>query len=149
MRQDINITAITGRLTRDFELKYTNSGFPVGQGSIAVNERKKDQGEWIDYASFFDFKLSGKITEGLAQYLTKGKQIAIDGHFRQERWNDKNSGETRSRVFLIANNIQLLGNNSGTGGGGSRPNNRGNDYQNRNRVIKDSDTKDFEDDIPF
>jgi single-strand DNA-binding protein len=116
---DINKVFIIGRLTRDAELKYTEAGMPVSRFSIACNEKHKKGEEWVDEVNYFDIVLWGKTGEKLHQYLAKGKQIAIDGKLKQERWQDRDTGNNRSKVSITALNIQLLnsGNNNNGGGG--------------------------------
>jgi single-strand DNA-binding protein len=104
---DVNHVTLIGRLTRDAELKYTAGGQAVCKFSIAVNRRRKNGDQWIDEASFFDIVLWGKTGETLNQYLTKGKQIAVDGELRQNRWEQ--DGQARSKVEVMASNVQLLG----------------------------------------
>lgn len=117
MAADINSVTIVGRLTRDAELKYTNSGSAVTSMGIAVNRSRKDGDQWVEEANFFDVSLWGRRGESLNQYLQKGTRIAVTGELRQERWEQ--DGQKRSRVVIHANNIQLLGgNNPGQGGGG-------------------------------
>jgi single-strand DNA-binding protein len=106
---DINKVMLVGRLTREAELKYTSNGFAVASFAIAVNRRRKNGDQWVEEASFFDINLFGKSAEGLKQYLVKGKQVAIEGELRQERWEQE--GQSRSKVVVIANNVQLLGGN--------------------------------------
>ncbi len=110
---DLNRVALVGRLTRDAELRYTASGLPVCNFSVAVNRRRKNGDEWLEEASFFDIVLWGRQGEALNQYLVKGKQIAIDGELRQNRWEQ--DGQPRSRVEVVANTIQLLGAGQGQG----------------------------------
>ena len=104
---DINNVFIVGRLTKDMELKFTSSGTPVGSMSIANNWSKKSGDKWEDEVNFFDVTLWGKLAESLSQYLTKGKQIAVSGELRQDRWEQ--DGQHRSRVKINASSIQLLG----------------------------------------
>ena len=104
---DINTVTLIGRLTRPGELKYTNSGMGVSKFSIAVNRRKKSGDQWEDEVSFFDCTMFGKRAESLNQYLTKGKQVAVNGELRQNRW--EKDGQTRSKVEIIVNDLQLLG----------------------------------------
>lgn len=102
-----NYTCI-GRLTKDAEIKYTQSGAMIVNFSIAVNEKYNDN-EWCN---FFDVELWGKAGNNLNKYLTKGKQIHLSGKLKQDRWQDKQSGQTKSKIKIIANNfngIQLLG----------------------------------------
>lgn len=108
---DINKTVLVGRLTRDIEIKYTNSGAAIGNLSIAVNRSRKQDDQWIDETSFFDVKIYGKTAESLRPYLTKGKQITVEGFLKQERW--QKDGQNFSRVIVGVENVQLLGGNSG------------------------------------
>ena len=116
---DLNHVVLVGRLTRDAELKSGN-GFMVSNFSIAVNRKKKQGDEWIDEANFFDVALFGKQAESLHQYLVKGKQVGIDGELRQDRWQQ--DGQNRSKVFVVANSIQLLGGNNGNTENGHKNN---------------------------
>jgi single-strand DNA-binding protein len=119
---DLNRVTLIGRLTRDAELKYTSGGTAVCKFSIAVNRRKKNGDEWVDEASFFDVVLWGRQGEAVNRYLLKGKQVGVDGELRQERWQDRDSGQSRSKVEIEASNIQLLGggNNNDDDSGRSR-----------------------------
>jgi single-strand DNA-binding protein len=112
---DINHVVLVGRLTRDAELKYTAGGQAVCKFSVAVNRRKKSGEQWVDEANFFDIVLWGRQGEALNQYLVKGKLVGVDGELRQDRWEQ--DGQNRSKVEIVANNLQLLG-GSGTGSGG-------------------------------
>ena len=133
MSEDLNSINLVGRLTRDADLQYTKTGYPVLKMSIAVNRRKKQGDQWVNEASFFDINLFGKRGESLCQYLTKGNQIAITGELRQERWQQ--DGINRSKVVIEAGNIQLLG---------GRPEMRQDGYS---RPPESSGK--FEDDIPY
>ena len=106
---DINTATLIGRLTKDEVIDYTPGGMPVGSISLAINRKVKKGQEWVDEVNYFDVAIFGKQAESLKQYLTKGKQIGITGYLKQERWTDKNSGQNRSAVKIIANDIQLLG----------------------------------------
>lgn len=107
MSTDINTVVIAGRLTRDAELSYTQSGTALCKLSMAVNRSVKNGNEWTDEANFFDCTLWGKRGESLNQYLSKGQQIVVQGQLRQERW-DKD-GQKRSKVTIHVDNIQLTG----------------------------------------
>jgi single-strand DNA-binding protein len=113
---DLNHVVLIGRLTRDAELKYTASGQAVCKFSIAVNRRRKNGDQWEDEANFFDIVLWGRQGESLNQYLVKGKMIGIEGELRQDRWQQ--DGQNRSKVEIVANNIQLLGGSGGSNPGG-------------------------------
>jgi single-strand DNA-binding protein len=155
MANDINLVTLVGRLTRDSELKYTNSGTAVCKFSLAVNRKKRSGDQWTDEVSYFDVVLWGKQGEALQQYLAKGKQVAVSGELRQNRWEQE--GQSRSKVEIIANNLQLLGGNTG-GGGGNFGSGRSEDSSSKpsNKPafggFQPSDSngpEDFEDDIPF
>ena len=142
MAEDINSVTLIGRLTRDAELKYTNTGTAISKFSIAVNRRLKRNDQWTDEVSYFDCVLWGKRGEGLNQYLSKGTQIAVAGELRQNRWEQ--DGQKRSKVEIIANNIELLG--GGKGGNTAKSN-----YSPEQKPEEDSfgGSEEFNDDIPF
>ena len=112
---DINSVIIVGRLTRDVELKYMNNGNAVASMSIAVNRSKREGDQWVSEAHFFDVSYFGKGAEAVKPYLTKGKQIAVQGSLRQNRW--EKDGQKQSRVVIVADSVELLGGNGGNGGG--------------------------------
>ena len=145
---DLNNVVLVGRLTRDAELKYSNTGVALTNLSLAVNSRAKRDDTWQDEAHFFDAVLIGRRAEALAQYLVKGKQIAIQGELRQNRWEQE--GQRRSRVEIFVRDIQLLG--GGRAGGpdsaGYVP--EGGRTEERGRGDRDVPlADDFDDDIPF
>jgi single-strand DNA-binding protein len=106
---DLNHVIIIGRLTRDCELKTTSGGMAIANLSLAVNRRVKKGEQWTEEVSFFESVLFGKTAEGLKPYLLKGKQIAVEGELKQERW--EKDGQSRSKVVINASNVQLLGGN--------------------------------------
>lgn len=121
---DLSVAVLVGRLTRDAELKYTNSGQPVSHFSVATSSRKKKGDQWIDEASFWDVDYWGKPAESINQYLTKGKLVAVEGAMRQDRWEQ--DGQQRMKVIITANTVQLLGSGQGgQGGPGSQGANQG------------------------
>lgn len=124
---EINSAILIGHLTRDEELKYTPGGMAIGNLSIAINRRVKKNQEWVNEVNYFDVVIFGKQAENLQRFLTKGKQIGVSGFLKQERWQDAQSGQGRSSVKIIANDIQLLG---GKDGGQSQGNDAG--YDNNN-----------------
>ncbi len=119
---DTNHVVIVGRLTRDLGTDERSFGYIAnGQAraniSIAVNRSRKQGDTWIDEANFFDVTIWGKTAENLKPYLTKGKQILVDGHLKQDRW--EKDGQKFSRVSIVADNVQLLGGRSDNVGGQS------------------------------
>lgn len=146
MANDINSVILVGRLTRDAELKYTSSGTPVCKFSLAVNRRKRSGEQWSDEANFFDVVLWGRFGETMNQYLQKGKQVCVEGELRQNRWEQ--DGQSRSKVEIIANNMQLLGSTGGSSGGQTRSAQASQPFE-RYSQQPSSGPEDFEDDIPF
>ncbi len=109
MAGDLNMVAMVGRLTRDSELRMTQSGNGILRFSIAVNRRKRTaDGNWEDEANFFDCSMFGKNAQTMANYLKKGRQVAIQGELRQDRWNGQD-GQARTRVEIAVNSLQLVG----------------------------------------
>jgi single-strand DNA-binding protein len=141
----MNNVSLVGRLTRDAELKYTTTGNGICEFALAVNERKKQGDDWVDVANYFDVTLFGRRGEALNQYLLKGKQVGISGRLQQQRWENK-EGQKRSRVVVIANEIDLLG-----GRDDGRSNTLGGERQAKAAQRSDSadDQDEFPDGIPF
>lgn len=149
---NINRVILTGNLTRDVELRHTNAGTAVANLRIAVNTRVKNgqTGEWGDKPNYFDVTVWGKQGENCAQYLSKGRPIAVDGRLEWREWQDNNQNKRQS-VEIIADSIQFL--NSGDGGGGD-----GGSQSVQPQSDVPADTADFgapvaasgqDDDIPF
>ncbi len=147
---DINHVVLVGRLTKDAELKYTNTGFAIANFSLAVNRRIKKDDNWQEEVSFFNAVLFGKRAEGIHQYLVKGKQIGIQGELRQNRWEQE--GQPRSKVEIIVNDIQLLG---GRGSDQTQPDftSQGSQGSQVSQGVPPRQERptadDFDDDIPF
>ena len=156
---DLNHVTLVGRLTRDAELKYTANGAAVSKFSLAVNRKVKRGDNWEDEVSYFDIVLWGRQGEALNQYLTKGKQVGIAGELRQDRWQQ--DGQNRSKVDVIAQNVQLLGGGSDSRQSSGNGNSAGNESRGNSgysgggnqRGSTQSYTRDnedgFTDDIPF
>ena len=106
----INRVIITGNLTRDPELRHTNGGTAVCSLRVAVNTRRKDQstGEWVDKPNYFDVTVWGQQGENCAQYLAKGRPVAVDGRLEWREWEGEN-GQKRQAIDIIADSVQFLG----------------------------------------
>ncbi len=114
---DLSVAVLVGRLTRDAELKYTPSGQAICHFSVATSSRVKKGDQWLDEPSFWEIDLWGKLGETLNQYLVKGKLVAVEGDMRQDKW--EKDGQSRMKVVIKANDVQLLGTGGGSGGSGS------------------------------
>jgi single-strand DNA-binding protein len=151
---NLNVVCITGNLTKDPELRSIPSGTSVCKLRVAVNSRRKDaSGEWVDKPNYFDVTVWGAQGENCANYLSKGRPVAVDGRLEWREWESQD-GSKRQAVEIIANNVQFLGSRSDNAGGGGG----GNGFQGSSDVP--ADTSDFEgatvsaggdkdDDIPF
>jgi single-strand DNA-binding protein len=117
---NINRVIITGNLTRDPELRSTGGGMSVCGLRIACNTRRKDSasGEWVDKPNYFDVTIFGRQGENAAQYLSKGRGVAIDGRLEWREWQDQ-QGNKRQSIDIIADNVQFLSDGGGGGGGGN------------------------------
>lgn len=117
---DYNRVILLGRLTRDVELKYTQSGLAVTDISLAVNDRRKSQsGEWVEETTFVDVTLWGRTAEVAGEYLSKGSPAFIEGRLKLDRW--EKDGQKFSKLHVVGERLQLLPTGSRGGGGGGAP----------------------------
>ena len=104
MANDTNQVVLIGRLTREAETSYANSGIAIAKFSLAVGEKYKDK----ENTSFFNCVLFGKTAENLITYLTKGKQVCVVGKLKQDRW--EKDGAKKSSISIVVNSLQFLQN---------------------------------------
>ncbi|HEY8236350.1 MAG TPA: single-stranded DNA-binding protein [Gaiellaceae bacterium] len=121
MAANINRVVLVGNLTKDPELRHTPSGTAVCSLRLAVNTRRKDSatGEWTEKPNYFDITVWGNQGESCAQYLSKGRPVAVDGRLEWREW-DAQDGTKRQAVEIIADSVQFLG-SRGDGEGGGQP----------------------------
>ncbi|MBI2805589.1 MAG: single-stranded DNA-binding protein [Planctomycetes bacterium] len=112
---NLNKVMLIGRLTRDPEVRMFSNGGKVANFGFAVNNRRKNpqSGQWEDEPVFLDCEAfnrgeTGKTADLIEQYLRKGYQAYIEGHLKLDQWNDKTSGEKRSRLKIVVDNVQFL-----------------------------------------
>ena len=119
MAANINRVVLVGNLTRDPELRHTPSGTAVCNLRLAVNTRRKDEtGQWVDKPNYFDITVWGNQGERCAQYLSKGRPVAVDGRLEWREWETP-EGNKRQAVDIVADTVQFLGGRGdGEGGGG-------------------------------
>ncbi len=119
---NINRVIITGNLTSDPELRSLPSGTAVCKLRVACNTRRKDNstGEWVDKPNYFDVTVWGAQGENCAQYLSKGRPVAVDGRLEWREWEAKDGSGKRQSVDIIADSVQFLGSREDGGGNGSR-----------------------------
>ena len=109
----MNKVILIGNLTRDIELRYTQSGYCVGNAGIAVTRKFKNaQGETMEETCFIDVKFFGRTAEVANQYLRKGSKLAVEGRLKLEQWQDQN-GQNRSKHVVEVESLEMLGGNQG------------------------------------
>ncbi|MDE0826282.1 MAG: single-stranded DNA-binding protein [Akkermansiaceae bacterium] len=117
---NLNKVMLIGNVVADLELRYTPKGTAVTDLRMAVNRQwNNDQGTRQEETTFLDVTLWSRQAELAAQYLSKGRPVYIEGRLQMESWEDKTSGQKRSRLKIVGENMQFLG--SAGGGGGERP----------------------------
>ena len=121
---NINVVVITGNLTKDPELRHTGGGTAVCDLRVAVNSRRKDgqTGEWVDKPNYFDVTVWGAQGENCANYLSKGRPVAVEGRLDWSEWEAKDGSGKRQAVRIIANSVQFLGSRDSSGGGNGNGN---------------------------
>jgi len=155
---NLNKVMLIGNLTRDPELKYTPKGTAVAELGLAVNRTfQADGGERREETTFVDITLWGRQAEIAGEYLKKGRPVFIEGRLQLDTWDDKQSGQKRSKMRVIGEQMQFLGGREegggGGGGGSSRPARSSDDRPasspSRPPSDPDLDQAPEEDDIPF
>jgi single-strand DNA-binding protein len=115
-----NKVILVGNLTRDPEVKYTTGGTAVAEVGLAVNRSWFDQksNERKEETTFVDVTLWGRQAEVAGEYLAKGRSVLIEGRLQLDSWNDKETGQKRSKLRVVGEMMQMLGGRDGGGGGG-------------------------------
>jgi single-strand DNA-binding protein len=103
-----NRVILVGNITRDIELRYTQSGMAVTDMGLAVNDRRKTQsGEWVDETTFVDVTLWGRQAEIAGEYLSKGSPVLVEGRLKLDTWEQ--DGQKRSKLRVVGERMQMLG----------------------------------------
>lgn len=110
----INRVNISGNLTRDPEVRTSASGSAIMHFGVAVNDRSKNvrTGEWEDRPNFIDCTMFGARAESVSRFLGKGAKVAIEGKLRWSQWDDRKTGEKRSKVEVIVDEIEFMSSRS-------------------------------------
>ena len=119
---NVNKVMLLGNITRDLEVRYTPKGSAVCDLGMAVNRiRTGDNGERIEEVTYVDVTRWGRQAELAGQYLSKGRSVFIEGRLQLDQWDDKQTGQKRSRLRVVGENMQFIGGQGGSGGnqGGS------------------------------
>ncbi len=157
---NLNKVMLIGNLTRDPEIKYTPKGMAIAQLGLAINRNwTNDGGEKQEETTFVDVDLFGRLAEIAGEYLKKGRPVYIEGRLRLESWDDKQSGQKRTKMKVVGEQLQLLGSRDG---GGSESKGGGDEYSVARPASRppsrpapaprppvDPDLDAAEDDIPF
>jgi single-strand DNA-binding protein len=117
-----NKVILVGNLTRDPELRYTPKGTAIAKIGVAVNRVwTNEAGEKKEEVTFVDVDIFGRTAENVGQYMRKGRPILIEGRLRLDQWDDKQTGQKKSRLGVVAETVQFLGSPGGSGGEGNGP----------------------------
>lgn len=149
---NLNKVMLIGNLTRDPELRHTPKGSAVADLGLAVNRKVQDgNGGWKDETTFVDVTVWGSSAENAQKYLTKGRGVFIEGRLQMDVWDDKATGQKRSKLKVVADNLQFLPDGKG-GPARQFPENPSNGHDGSSRQggsAAPADDYQEEDDIPF
>jgi single-strand DNA-binding protein len=149
---NLNKVMLIGNLTRDPELRHTPKGSAVADLGLAVNRKVQDgNGGWKDETTFVDVTVWGSSAENAQKYLTKGRGVFIEGRLQMDVWDDKTTGQKRSKLKVVADNLQFLP--DGKGGAprqySENPSNGHDGGSRQGGSAAPADDYQEEDDIPF
>ena len=114
---NFNKVILAGNLTRDPELRYTPKGTAIAKFGLAINRTwRTDTGESKEEVTFVDLDAFGKQAETLAQYMKKGSPLLVEGRLKLDQWDDKQTGQKRSRMGVVIEGFQFLGSGNRDGG---------------------------------
>src|ERR1700692_4741404 len=118
-----NKVILMGNLTRDPELRYTPKGTAIAKIGLAVNRNwTSESGEKKEEVTFVDVDVFGRTAENVGQYMRKGRPILVEGRLKLDQWDDKQTGQKKSKLGVVAENVQFLGSSKdGESGGGGAP----------------------------
>ena len=114
-----NRVVLVGNLTRDPELRYIPSGTAVSEVGLAVNDRVKRDGQWVEETTFVDVTLWARTAEIANEYLSRGSSVLIEGRLKLDSW-ENNEGQKRSKLRVVGERLVMLGGRGGGGGGGDK-----------------------------
>ena len=118
---NLNKVMLMGNLTRDPEVKYTPKGTAIAEFGMAINRNyTTESGEKREEVTFVDVELWSRLAELAGEYLKKGRPVYIEGRLRLDTWDDKQTGQKRSRMRVVGEVMQFLGGRDDSGGGAPR-----------------------------
>ncbi len=122
-----NKVILVGNLTRDPQVRYTTGGTAVAEIGMAVSRQwfDKQSNQRKEETTFVDVTLWGRQAEVAGEYLAKGRPVLIEGRLQLDTWDDKETGQKRSKLRVVGESMQMLGSRQDGGGGGGGGGNRG------------------------
>jgi single-strand DNA-binding protein len=143
---NLNEVRLMGNITRDIELKYTPKGTAVAAFGLAINRSwKDDSGTKHEETTFVDVEMFGRMAEIVGEYCKKGSPIYIGGRLKMDQWEDKTTGQKRSRLKIIGETLQLLGGKPQSSEGTSRRT----EAPAEQPKPRPMPTSDYDDSVPF
>jgi single-strand DNA-binding protein len=150
---NFNKVILAGNLTRDPELRYTAKGTAIAKIGLAINRTwRNEAGETKEEVTFVDVDAFGRQAENIGQYFKKGRPILVEGRLKLDQWDDKQTGQKRSRLGVVMENFQFMDSNrGGEGGGGEAPRSRPAPAAKTETPAPDADAPPppEDDDVPF
>lgn len=132
---NLNKVMVIGNLTRDPEIKYTPKGSAIADIALAINRTyTTDSNEKREETTYVDIVLYGRLAEIAGEYLKKGRPVYIEGRLKLDTWDDKQTGQKRSKMRVVGEGLQLLGGRDGARDGGS--NGGGGEYEEADRAVR-------------
>ncbi len=117
-----NKVILVGNLTRDPELRYLPKGTAIAKIGLAVNRVwTNEAGEKKEEVTFVDVDVFGRTAENVGQYMRKGRPILVEGRLKLDQWDDKQTGQKKSKLGVVAETVQFLGSPAGGGEAGAAP----------------------------
>jgi single-strand DNA-binding protein len=127
----LNKVMLMGNLTRDPEIRYTPKGQAVTDIGLAINRRYKVENEVREEVTFVDITFWGKSAEIIGQYLKKGRPLYVEGRLQLDTWDDKQTGQKKSRLKVIGDEFQFIDSKPAGAGEGGRPDEGGSHDESR------------------
>jgi len=141
---NINKVTLIGRITREIELRYTPKGTGLTEINLAINRfRQDDAGKKAEETTFVDVTLWGRQAELADQYLAKGREVYIEGRLQLDTWQDKESGQKRSKLKVVGENMQFIG------GGSQQGVNNKKSTSTTSQTVEQNQESEDQDEIPF
>jgi single-strand DNA-binding protein len=107
-KKNTNLVLLTGNLTRDPEVRFLQTGTAICEGSIASNRQTKRGEQWVEEAVFVEFTIWGKTGEAFARYHKRGSPALLRGRLTLDEWNDKTTGQKRSRLKVTVEEWEFM-----------------------------------------